>query len=72
VQLRPHLAGAQKLNFSTGLYQSSRDGIWLVSFMDCDLGYFDLETRVLEPLENRQQPYFRSCAIEDVFANLPL
>jgi putative transposase len=27
-------------------------GIWLVSFMDYDLGYFDLETRVLEPLEN--------------------
>jgi hypothetical protein len=23
-----------------------------VSFMDYDLGYFDLETRVLEPLEN--------------------
>ena len=28
------------------------DDIWLVSFMDYDLGYFDLETRVLEPLEN--------------------
>jgi putative transposase len=27
------------------------DDIWLVSFMDYDLGYFDLETRVLEPLE---------------------
>jgi putative transposase len=25
---------------------------WLVSLMDYDLGYFDLETRVLEPLEN--------------------
>ena len=25
---------------------------WLVSFMQFDLGYFDLETRVLEPLEN--------------------
>ena len=24
----------------------------LVSFMDYDLGYFDLETRVLEPLDN--------------------
>ena len=24
----------------------------LVSFMEYDLGYFDLETRVLEPLEN--------------------
>jgi hypothetical protein len=28
------------------------DDIWLASFMDYDLGYFDLETRVLEPLEN--------------------
>ena len=28
------------------------DYIWLVSFMDYDLGYFDLETRVLEPLDN--------------------
>jgi hypothetical protein len=29
------------------------DNIWLVSFMDYDLGYFDLETRVLEPLDSR-------------------
>jgi hypothetical protein len=28
------------------------DDIWLVSFMDYDLGYFDLKTRVLEPLQN--------------------
>ena len=28
------------------------DDIRLVSFIDYDLGYFDLETRVLEPLEN--------------------
>jgi len=28
------------------------DDNWLVSFMDYNLGYFDLETRVLEPLEN--------------------
>ena len=28
------------------------DDIWLVTFLDYDLGYFDLETRVLEPLEN--------------------
>jgi len=32
------------------------DDIWLVSFMDYDLGYFDLETRVLEPLENPVGP----------------
>jgi hypothetical protein len=28
------------------------DDIWLVSFMDYDLGYFDPETRVFEPLGN--------------------
>jgi hypothetical protein len=28
------------------------EGIWLVNFMNYDLGYFDLVTRVLEPLEN--------------------
>jgi len=29
-----------------------QDEIWLVSFMDYDLVYFDLDTLVLEPLEN--------------------
>ena len=29
---------------------------WLISFMDYDLGYFDLETPVLEPLENPLGP----------------
>jgi hypothetical protein len=28
------------------------DGIWLVSFMYYDLGYFDLEPKILQPLEN--------------------
>jgi putative transposase len=28
------------------------DDIWLVTFMDYDPGYFDVETRVLEPLDN--------------------
>jgi len=27
-------------------------GIWLVSFMDYDLGYIDLEERTLQPLQN--------------------
>jgi hypothetical protein len=31
---------------------------WIVSFMDYDLGYFDLETRVLEPLDNPFGPRF--------------
>jgi len=29
-----------------------QDGIWLVSFMDYDLGYIDLEERTLQPLDN--------------------
>ncbi len=29
------------------------EGIWLVSFMDYDLGYFDLEQKTLQPLDNR-------------------
>ena len=33
-----------------------RNDIWLVSLMDYDLGYFDLETWVLEPLENPMYP----------------
>jgi putative transposase len=44
--LRQNLSGPQKINFSQVF------DIWLVGFMDYDLGYFDLETRVLEPLEN--------------------
>jgi putative transposase len=28
------------------------DDIWLVSFMDYDPWYFDLDTRVLEPIDN--------------------
>jgi putative transposase len=33
-------------------FKGVHDDIWLVSFMEYDLGYFDLETRVLAPLEN--------------------
>ncbi|HZS57204.1 MAG TPA: hypothetical protein VFA65_22570 [Bryobacteraceae bacterium] len=28
------------------------DGIWLVSVMDYDLGYIDLEEKTLQPLKN--------------------
>jgi hypothetical protein len=28
------------------------DGIWLVSFMNYDLGYIDLEEKTLQPLHN--------------------
>ena len=28
------------------------EGIWLVSFMHYELGYFDLEQKTLQPLDN--------------------
>ena len=34
------------------------DRIWLVSFMQYDLGYFDDETCRLEPIDN---PFARTC-----------
>jgi len=36
---------------SVGL-KEVEDNIWLVSFMDYDLGYIDLETKSLQPLDN--------------------
>jgi len=52
----------RKINVSTvfagqdvGVRQVS-DRIWLVSFMDYDLGYFDDETYRLEPIENPFKP----------------
>jgi transposase InsO family protein len=48
----------KKINISTVLagqrvgIKEVDEGIWLVSFMQYDLGYFDLEQRTLQPLEN--------------------
>jgi transposase InsO family protein len=48
----------KKINISTALagqrlgIKEVDDGIWLVSFMHYDLGYFDLEQRTLQPLDN--------------------
>jgi hypothetical protein len=33
------------------------EGIWLVSFMDYDLGYIDLEEKTLQPLDNPFGPW---------------
>jgi hypothetical protein len=41
-----HVAG-QKLGI-----KEVDDGIWLASFMHYDLGYFDLEQKTLQPLDN--------------------
>jgi len=32
------------------------EGIWLVSFMEYDLGYIDLEEKTLQPLDNHFGP----------------
>jgi transposase InsO family protein len=48
----------KKINVSTVLagqrlgIKEVDEGIWLVSFMSYDLGYFDLEQRTLQPLDN--------------------
>ena len=48
----------KKINISTVLagqtlgIKEVDDGVWLVTFMDYDLGYFDHETCRLEPLQN--------------------
>jgi hypothetical protein len=53
--------GKKKINFST-VFAGQAVGIkevhdiWLVSFMNYDLEYFDLETRVLEPLGKSLRP----------------
>jgi len=45
----------QKIDISTrqkvGIEEVD-DGIWLVSFLTCDLGYSDLEERTLQTLDN--------------------
>ena len=48
----------KKINLSTSLagqavgIKEVDDGIWLVSFMNYDLGYIDLEEKTLQPLNN--------------------
>ena len=32
--------------------ENEKLGIWLASFMHYDLGYFDLEQKTLQPLDN--------------------
>lgn len=50
--------GREKINFSTVFagqavgIKEVQDDIWLVSFMDYDLGYIDLEEKTLQPLNN--------------------
>src|SRR6516162_9660158 len=64
----------RKINLSTvfagqsvGIKQVSEE-VWLVSFMDYDLGYFDHETCRLEPLENPFGPKTLVLAPDDTAA----
>jgi hypothetical protein len=56
--LRPPLPASQENNISTvpvGQKPGIKEvdgGIWLASFMHYDLGYFDLEQKTLQPLDN--------------------
>jgi len=46
-------ARKQPQHFSRGSsVKEVQDDIWLVSFMDYDLGYIDLEEKTLQPLNN--------------------
>lgn len=48
---RPHFSGSENGHERRrGGGNQTDDRIWLVSFMDCDLGYFDDETCRLERL----------------------
>jgi putative transposase len=40
------------------------DRVWLVSFMDYDLGYFDDEAGRVEPIENPSSPKVLSMSPE--------
>ena len=69
--------GHKKINFSTVFagqavgIKEVHDDIWLVSFMDYDLGYFDLETRVLEPLENPFGPKVQNLLPRGASGSMP-
>jgi hypothetical protein len=51
----PRWLRAHRLNVRRGFNADRKwvdEGIWLVSFMHYDLGYFDLEQKTLHPLDN--------------------
>ena len=46
---RAHL---EAIRWADGGISEVDDGIWLVSFMHYDLGYIDLEQRILQTIDN--------------------
>lgn len=47
------------------------DNVWLVTFMNFDLGYIDLEEKVLQPLENPFKPFIAGNPIQAGLATEP-
>jgi hypothetical protein len=41
-----------RVGWSARRHQGGDEGIWIVSFMQYDLGYIDLEQKTLQPLDN--------------------
>jgi len=50
-----HVLAGQRLGIN-----EADEGIWLVSLLDHDLGFIDLEQRTLQPLDNRFGPRLSS------------
>ena len=48
----PANIGLMKQRVRSDVRLSVEEGIWLISFMHYDLGYFDLEQKTLQPLDN--------------------
>ena len=67
----------ERINISTVLaghklgIKEVDDGIWLVSFMHYDLGYFDLEQKTLQPLDNRSARGCHPCLRCDLLPMSP-
>jgi hypothetical protein len=48
------------------------DGIWLISFMNYDLGYIDLDEPTLQPLENPPGQKYRLCLRNNLLPMCPV
>ncbi len=48
----PQIVRRADLDVAIAQFEEVDDGIWLVSFMHTDPGYFDLERKTLRPLDN--------------------
>ncbi|MBV8073389.1 MAG: hypothetical protein JO270_26065 [Acidobacteriaceae bacterium] len=68
----------KKINLSTCLagqavgIKEVEDGIWLVSFMEYDLGYVDLEEKTLQPLETPSGQKCYLCLRNNLFTMCPV